>query len=289
LSSHSVITRLEGGLGHQLFQYAAGRRLSIARGVPLLIDRSAVDAGAWPYALSPFNIVEQFSPTGARAAFETRTLLQRAIGRLGRRWLVRERSPRFESRMLSLTGRVYLDGRWQSAQYFADAEETIRREITWKVPPVSWSADLLARIESQTAVSVHVRRGNHVSDPRIAGIHGTCPVSYYRRAWRLIRERVRDPWFLVFSDDPAWARAQLTFLEPAKFVSDPGHRPDHEDLWLMTQCTHHVIANSSFSWWGAWLAETAGTVVVAPDRWFADPAHDGRDVVPPGWARVAVP
>ncbi len=93
---------------------------------------------------------------------------------------------------------------------------------------------------------------------------------------------------MVFSDDPAWARAQLTFLDPVKFVSDPGHRPDQDDLWLMTRCRHHVIANSAFSWWGAWLSNAADQIVVAPDRWFADPARDGRDIVPPAWARVAV-
>ena len=94
--------------------------------------------------------------------------------------------------------------------------------------------------------------------------------------------------FIVFADDPAWARGQLTFLDPVKFVSDPGHRPDFDDLWLMTQCRHHVIANSAFSWWGAWLSDAADKVVVAPDRWFADPAYDGRDIVPSAWARVAV-
>jgi len=154
--------------------------------------------------------------------------------------------------------------------------------------PGSWSAELLARSVSGNAVSVHVRRGDRVSDPRLAGVLGSCPAAYYRRAWRLIRERVRDPLFIVFADDPAWARGQLTFLDPVKFVSDPGHRPDHDDLWLMTQCRHHVIANSAFSWWGAWVADAADKVVVAPDRWFANPAYNGRDIVPPAWARVAV-
>lgn len=291
LSPHAsfVITRLQGGLGSQLFQYAAGRRLSLARGVPLLLDRSAaLDTGARPYALDPFSIAEAFSAPDARADFELRTVLQRMARRAQRRRLVTEPSPRFDPRVLEAGGRVYLDGYWRSARYFAGAEDTIRKDLAWKVAPASWSAELVARVDAQAAVSVHVRRGDRVSDPRLAGRLGACPVSYYRRAWRLIRERVPEPWFLVFSDDPAWARAQLTFLEPAKFVSDPGHRPDHEDLWLMTRCRHHVIANSAFSWWAAWLSGATDKTVVAPDRWFADRACDGRDVVPPEWARLAV-
>ena len=283
-----IVTRLEGGLGHQLFQYAAGRRLSIARGVPLRVDRPAVDGGPRPSALSPFAINAADAGPAARADFEAQTWTERAIRRMRGRQLVRERSPRFDPSILELSGDVYLDGQWQSEQYFADAADVIRGELAWQTTPGSWSADLLARIASGNTVSVHVRRGDRVSDPRLAGVHGTCPVAYYRRAWRLIRERVPDPWFVVFSDDPAWARAQLTFLDPVKFVSDPGHRPDHDDLWLMTRCRHHVIANSAFSWWGAWLSAAVSQMVVAPDRWFADPAHDGRDVVPPAWARVAV-
>lgn len=288
MSQHAVVTRLEGGLGHQLFQYAAGRRLALARGVPLLIDRSAVGGDSRPYALDPFDIAARAAPPGARAEFEAHTLTGRLIDRLRGRRLARERSPRFDPAILDLPGRAYLDGDWQSEQYFADAADTIRGDLRWQTAPGSWSGDLLARIESGNAVSVHVRRGDRVSDPRLARLYGTCPMPYYRRAWRLIRERVPDPWFVVFADDPAWARAQLTFLDPVKFVSDPGHRPDHDDLWLMTQCRHHVIANSAFSWWGAWLSTAADKVVVAPDRWFADPAYDGRDVVPPAWARVGV-
>jgi hypothetical protein len=278
-----IITRLGGGLGHQLFQYAAGRRLSLARGAPLQLDRSALDAAA--YALAPFAIVEAFAPANARAAFEANTMAERAVRFLRRRHLAAERSPRFDPAVLELPGDVYLEGQWQSEQYFGDVAPILRRELTWKAPPQSWAADILARLASQPGVAVHVRRG---------GANGACPVGYYRRAWRLIKERVPDPWFLVFADDPAWARAQLTFLEPARFVSDPGHRLDHEELWLMTKCRHHVIANSAFSWWGAWLAgvshqaSAARQIVVAPDRWFADPGKDGRDVVPPSWARASV-
>lgn len=283
-----IVTRLEGGLGHQLFQYAAGRRLALARGVPLLVDRSPVDGSPRPYALGAFGISGQAAPPDERSRFEAQTLTQRITRRMRGRRLVAERSPRFDPSILDLSGDVYLHGQWQSEQYFADVANTIRGDLTWKTVPESWSADLLARIESGNAVSVHVRRGDRVSDPRLAGLLGACPVAYYRRAWRLIRERVRDPLFIVFADDPAWARGQLTFLDPVKFVSDPGHRPDHDDLWLMTQCRHHVIANSAFSWWGAWLSDAADKVVVAPDRWCADPAYDGRDIVPPAWARVAV-
>ena len=160
-----IVTRLEGGLGHQLFQYAAGRRLALARGVSLLIDRPARDGDRWPYPLEPFNISAQEAPPEARAAFEAQTLMQRIIRRMRGRRLVEERSPRFDPSILDLPGDVYLDGQWQSEQYFADVAGTIRGELSWTMAPGSWSTDLLARIESGHAVSVHVRRGDRVSDP----------------------------------------------------------------------------------------------------------------------------
>jgi len=129
VSQHKVVTRLEGGLGHQLFQYAAGRRLALARGVPLLVDRPARDGGRRPYALEPFNISAQEAPPEARAAFEVQTLTQRITRRLRGRWLVAERSRRFDPSILDLPGEVYLDGQWQSEQYFAEIAGTIRGEL----------------------------------------------------------------------------------------------------------------------------------------------------------------
>ena len=150
-----IVTRLEGGLGHQLFQYAAGRRLALARGVPLVIDRPAIDGNSRPYALGRFDINGQEAPPGARAEFEADTFTQRLIRRMRGRRLVQEESPRFDPGILELPGRAYLDGHWQSEQYFADVADTIRGDLRWKTPPASWSSDLLARIESGNAVSVH--------------------------------------------------------------------------------------------------------------------------------------
>jgi hypothetical protein len=111
-------------------------------------------------------------------------------------------------------------------------------------------------------------------------------LDYYRRAVDVILQQCRGAHFFVFSDDPDWARANVEVPAPLHFVTHNSARPDFEDLRLMSLCRHHIIANSSFSWWGAWLNGGSGKVVVAPTQWFIDPRIDTRDLIPPGWIRV---
>ena len=136
-------------------------------------------------------------------------------------------------------------------------------------------------------MSLHIRRGDYVSNAKIAGVHGTIALDYYARAAALIAERAGgDPVFFVFSDDPAWAAANLTLGWPTRIVDHNGARAS-EDLRLMAACRHHIIANSSFSWWGAWLSPAADKTVVAPQPWFRDPALDDSTIVPQGWIRLS--
>lgn len=289
-----IVTRLRGGLGNQMFQYAAGLRLACARGTRLLLDTSPLcDPGCHTprsYALGPFRLSAGRASPEELAAFgrSRRSLASRLARRLGRRpdAAAVERHFHFDEEVLALPDGVCLRGYWQSERYFADAADRVRRELRLERPPTGRNAELAAEIAACNAVSLHVRRGDYVSDPVANAMHGVCSLDYYRRATELVVGRVPDATFFVFSDDPGWTRDHLQLPGKATVVDHNGPAAGHEDLRLMSLCAHHIIANSSFSWWGAWLDPRPDKIVVAPERWFADGARDTADLCPAAWVKL---
>lgn len=291
-----IIVYLQGGMGNQMFQYAAGRRLASHLGASLKLDisrLSTAEPGITPraYALAPFPINAALATPE-----ESRTLWQKPGWWGGRLWQtikgcrqthIRERGFRFDPAILELGDDVCLEGYWQCEKYFLDAASVLREDFTLTVPPAGGNAQLLRQIEQCPAVSLHIRRGDYVADRRVAARHGTCSDAYYQNAVRLMAQRVPKPHFFVFSDDPEWVRDHFAISHPMTVVEHNGPEQAHEDLRLMSSCRHHVIANSSFSWWGAWLGKNPGKVVVAPERWFSDPAIYTADLLPASWLKVA--
>jgi hypothetical protein len=187
--------------------------------------------------------------------------------------------------VLNAPGNVYLAGYWQSEKYFKEIEDIIRRDFCLKSEPGPENAAMADEIKGVPSVCVHVRRTDYVTDPRTNQHHGTCSPEYYRNAACLVGSQVSNPHFFVFSDEPDWARANLELPVPTTFVTHNGSEKGYEDLRLMALCQHYIIANSSFSWWGAWLGNSGG-IVVAPKRWFNTEGRDTRDLIPAGWARL---
>jgi Glycosyl transferase family 11 len=181
---------------------------------------------------------------------------------------------------------AYVVGYWQSERYFAAHADQIRRDFTPSKPLEPENAVIAAVISGTTAVSLHVRRGDYVSDAKTQAVHGVCGLDYYARAMAHIEAQIASPRYIVFSDDPDWTRANLTSPHPMTFVTANPPSRGFRDLQLMSLCRHHIIANSSFSWWGAWLNGRADKIVVAPAQWFASGGKDARDLVPKGWVRV---
>jgi hypothetical protein len=288
------LARLFGGLGNQMFQYACARRLAHGLGSRLKLDLTAFERyGPRRYAL------DRLSPSAeVAAAREVEDFLRRArvSGRLPR-WLLRgipglryevfrERSFAFDPAVLELRGNILLEGYWQSERYFRDIAEVVRREFGLKAAPSAGGAALAARILGSNAVSVHVRRGDFVSNPEASRVHGVCGVDYYRRAVELIAGTELQPHFFLFSDDPAWAEENLRLRFPATLVGSAGQEDAAEHLQLMSLCRHHIIANSTFSWWGAWLNPKPDKKVIAPQKWFNVETKDTRDLIPAGWTRI---
>ena len=294
-----VVTRLIGGLGNQMFQYSAGRALALRSGAALRFDISgfAEALAKRPYALDCFSIhgsaasaaeLSRFYPISGRRS----PRVDRVMRRLRFHWpegdwpIYREPHFKFDPGVPLLRAPVYLDGYWQSERYFSDIAGVLRRDFTLLAPLSGENAAIAASIDSVNAVSLHVRRGDYVEDRTSNRYHGVCSADYYERAVTYVSARTVAPHLFVFSDDQAWARANLRFAVPTAFVD--ANTPDRGqvDMQLMARCRHHIIANSSFSWWGAWLNPSPDKIVVAPERWFRVNRHDTRDLIPPGWVKL---
>lgn len=288
-----IIVRLLGGLGNQMFQYACGRALALRTGHALVLESSLLDTqhptAARFYALDAFAIDARLATPADMAA--PLSLLDRVRRRLGRPVAaalptLQEPHTHFAPDLFPAHfDRLCLVGYWQSEKYFADHADAIRRDFALRAAPAArLDAALLARLAAVESVSLHIRRGDYVDNPKTNAFHGVCPPDYYRRAAAHIAGQVHAPEFFVFSDDPDWVRENLKLDFPLHLVSD-GRLQNYEELTLMSRCHHHIIANSSFSWWGAWLNARPGKIVCAPRTWFRDPALDTRDLVPPAWFR----
>ena len=301
--SDVVITRLIGGLGNQLFQYAAGRTVSARTKTPLLLDASGFASYELRrYELDGFNIRAelasdvQLAVVGVTAG-EKPSLLDRIKYRLFpqsaskpplQELILREAGFTYDARIEHVRAPIYLDGYWQSERYFSAIRAQLLQELTLNSDWGGGNEDMFGQILAvgTDAVSLHVRRGDYVTNAHTASYHGVCSLEYYRAALAYVAERVATPHFFIFSDDHDWVRENLQTGFPTTFVSINSADNGIYDMMLMKSCRHHIIANSSFSWWGAWLNASAEKIVVAPQQWFKEADKNTSDLIPSVWVRL---
>ena len=266
---------LNGRLGNWLFQYAAARSLALDRRTEVALDVSRYSSWRHPFAgqvkraLGFFRLDTQYT-RGRECAVEHA-----------------ESGWGYDPRLHELSADTRLRGYFQSPRYWRGHEDAIRTDLQPARLPRDREFDaLLAAIEGSEAVAVHVRRGDYLTTER--ELHFVCTDAYYARALDYMREHVSTAQVLVFSDDPAWCRTH--FEDNAQVVDLAASRAEPAlDLFLMSRCKHHVISNSTYSWWPAWLNDSAGKIVCTPDRWFNDAemsARAMRDTVPADWHRI---
>ena len=296
-----IITRLSGGIGNQLFQYALGRNLSFKNKTELKIEISDFDDSKNPriYKLDTFNVSavlankKDFKKTGL-PNMKNKNFLNRIIRKIlrifdGRKPIYKRKfviEPYFQfcPDILKIDASCYLSGVWQSEKYFKDIEKVMRKEFTLKNKPSVGAENWIGKVSECDSVSIHIRRGDYVNSQKTNQFHGVCSLEYYNEAIALIVQKIANPVFFVFSDDIAWARANLKTRYSIEYVSDK-KIPDYEELIIMSRCKHNILANSSFSWWGAWLNENPDKIVIAPKKWFAENI-DTKDLIPPSWVRL---
>ena len=278
-----IITRLFGGAGNQLFQYATGRALADRLCVPLALDRryvgDAMERGDCfeHFQNARFEEAPCLPPSKMDGA--VRYGLWRLLGRSPS--LHRERGLGFDPTFFDLPDDSYLHGYWQSEKYFGPDPARLRADLTMTTPLDVANAAVADRIgKTAMPVSVHVRRGDYMS----SGAYAACTADYYRIAVARLQGRSDTPLTaFVFSNDPAWAADNLDLGIERVVVDVNDEHAGHFDMHLMSLCTHHVIANSTFSWWGAWLNPDPDKTVIAPKNWFADPRLANPDLIPESW------
>lgn len=292
----TVIVKLQGGLGNQMFQYAAGRSLSLYKNTSLLLDLSFFERCDFrTYDLNPFKIQEYIATVSDIETLlgNQRNRILRKINKL--RWIFSHYSKRpfflesqirpFDKNIFNTPHHVYLDGYWQSEKYFIGISDIIRKEFSLRYPISQKNLQYAEKINSSMAVAIHVRRGDYVSNSHTLSVHGVSSVNYYKKAISLIRDQIANPEFFVFSDDIAWCKLNLPKLESCSFIEGNSVYQSQEELHLMQLCKHHIIANSTFSWWGAWLSSGDG-ITIAPANWFRSLKVNLQDLLPNSWLRI---
>ncbi len=293
-----LVANLVGGLGNQMFQYASAWALASEHSMELKLDIS--DFHRFPprrYLLDHFNVdavmarpdeLKMFDKDSNRFRASTRKFVARlrGINRVTGRTIF-ERGFPWQRIPLDRAVDTMLIGYWQSERYFLPMERQVRHVFTLRAPPDERTQRMLEDIDRHRAISLHVRRGDYASNPVVQAKHGLLGLDYYAAAVAHILALEPNAKFYVFSDDMEWVRANLPIAAPVEHVDLNGPDEPHEDLRLMSRCRHHIIANSSLSWWGAWLNPDPAKVVIAPRQWFTpESRRDARDIVPPTWLRI---
>jgi len=291
-----IIIKLQGGLGNQMFQYAFGLSIANKLYTILYLDLSFFkeNHGLTPrkYELELFNNSINIAGDELISRFLRPGFVQKVFNKTGiyKTTICRENTLRFNDDVFEVKPPAYFEGFFQSEQYYNADEELIRKTFTFKSPLNQESQRVADTLKQQpNTVSIHVRRGDYVSSTIANNLHGVCSANYYQNAIALIKSKINDPIFYFFSDDPEWvSQYLLPIVDNAKLVSHNQQTDCWQDMALMSKCKHHIIANSSFSWWGAWLNPDKEKIVIAPEKWFNTGTEyfNAADIVPSKWTRL---
>lgn len=288
-----VITQLKNGLGNQMFQYALGRRISHINRVPLKLDINEFNVNikginVRNFALHIFNIEENFPSQKEINRLIPKKRVMRILAGITdkmlpfyRKTYIIEKFHHFDPEILKLKDNIYLEGYWQSEKYFQDIKEVIKRDFTFKKPPEGKNRELLNTIKDTNSIGVHVRRGDYISNKRLV----LCSADYYKKCINKITDLIANPHFFIFSDEPEWVKKNINPDFPVTVIDHNGPKMDYEDFRLLSGCRHFIIANSTFSWWAAWLGDYPEKLVFAPGKWFKINKNT-KDLYPDSWIKV---
>jgi hypothetical protein len=294
-----IIVKLMGGLGNQMFQYAFGKALAIRNNTELKLDITFLQDRTFKenftyrdFELDVFKIKAEIASARDIEEFKKissgriRNLIPLFLPFFRHHIYLREPHFQFFRRALNAPENTYADGYWQSEKYF----QSVRKELLNEFAPAkALSADTIdfeRQIKATNSVSIHVRRGDYVTNKHTNQYHGTCNDKYYFRAIKLISHKISNPEFFVFSDEPEWFKNNVHSDYPVNFVTHNAGSKAFEDNYLMSLCKHNIVANSSFSWWGAWLNQNQHKTVIAPEKWFNDSSKNTKDLLPETWLKI---
>lgn len=292
-----IVVNIKGGLGNQMFQYAHGRMLSCHHNTQMKLDTSSFCGSRQrQFDLNNFNIKCHFASLDEILklkygySFKVR-FINRIFSRIALRIFknnantyIEQTERNYDHNLVNYGSNLYLEGYWQSEKYFCPIKKVIQSDfIISSNPPISVS-DLLSIVHQTESVSIHVRRTDYLLKNRIYNI---LDVEYYHQAYHYICQHIRNPSFFIFSDDVDWCMKHFTFIRNPVFVSNVTKEFDCvEDFRIMLNCKHNIIANSTFSWWAAWLNQNPSKIIIAPLRWFNDTNRQPKDLLPANWIKL---
>lgn len=284
--------RMSGGLGNQMFQWAFARMIQETTDMDVLLDMSFFSepyAINRPYQLGVFELEPIFvkdEMTKFKLDLIWKTKKFPIIARLLGMKLYREAHFEFDQSFEKISSNTYIEGFFQTEIYFKNIAEQLRKDFTFVRNPSKENREIISQIKNENSISVHIRRGDYVSKARYKNKYFHCSMDYYKRAVDYIAEKYPNPTVYVFSDDIKWAAQNLDLPYVCNYISNNKGAQSWEDMRLMSCCKHNVIANSSFSWWGAWLNSSPEKIVVAPEKWFQDDKIVQTDVIPEKWIKM---
>ncbi|MBU6468011.1 MAG: alpha-1,2-fucosyltransferase, partial [Betaproteobacteria bacterium] len=267
-----ICIHLKGGLGNQMFQYAAGRALADHIKTDLYLDLTTYQTDKIrKFELLDFNIRAEIADENILKGWPIKyKKINKIFQKLGLRSKYHfELSYNFDPNYFNLKVPVMLDGFYQSEKYFLKYKESIFNDFTLIDPLDPENLNTLNKIKRSESVMIHVRRGDYVNNPINLQIHGICDIDYYKKGIELILNKIKNPSFFVFSDDINWCKSNFRYLNNVSYIENNENEPS-KDIYLMSHCKHFIIANSSFSWWGAWLGNSYTKLVISPKKWFVD-------------------
>lgn len=286
-----IVVRLTGGLGNQMFQYAFGKMLAEKNNSKLKLDFTLLlerkPGEQFVYRDLDLDIF-QFEPVFADPreiafynGYPSGSILQKAFFKISTifrpRNLVIQQNHDFDYNHLNINDNSCIVGRWQSERYFLPIKEKILKDFKIK-PEFLLNTEYESLIKnSENPVSVHVRRGDYISNEFYRNKIGPLDESFYQKAYKKIISKVHNASFFIFSEDIEWCKKNLSYIKNAKFISPlKSKKGTATDMFLISLCRHHIISNSTFSWWGAYLSLHEDKVVIAPAKWAKD-----KDFIPP--------
>lgn len=278
-----IVVKLQGGLGNQLFQFAFGQSLSYRINQPVYFDITSYNNNDRALGLDKFNInLTEASDKIINIFFtiKSRLLNKYLQNCLCNKHLVHfEKTHQFYDIPLNLKGNSYYLGYWQNEDYFSNISLLLKKQITLqaKLP----ESNLLEAIIKDNTVAVHFRRGDYLKT-NIQKAHGLTPIQYYHQAIKIILDKIPEATFIIFSDDPDWIKSNLRLSCSWIYAGTSNHYTDEETLILMSLCKHQIIANSTYSWWAAWLNSNPEKRVIAPKNWFANGTLS-HSILPDTW------
>ena len=286
-----------GGLGNQLFQYAAGRALALKHKTELKLDLSFLNSDPKnvytkrELELHVFDISSTISTSNELEAFYKRTFFQKIATKFfsslpSKYFIGNQQGFEYDMAFESYPNNSYLNGYWQSEKYFGSFREVLLKDLVIKKEMSEQCKLIYDLILNSNSVSLHIRRGDYVSDKSAIAYHGTISLDFYDKALAYLNGLYKNLKVFIFSDDMDWVKANLKLTNEFVYVDFNTEENSVFDMYLMSQCKHNIIANSSFSWWGAWLNQNPQKVVIAPDKWFADKNLNTKDLIPNSWQKM---